>query len=123
VTETSRSSPSVLAGTATWPAAVIGRPATERELGRLAAHLTQREIHVLAALYEPVPSAQAATTAPTVRQIAAGLTAADAAVRQHLRHLYRKLDVPQGPERRARLVRKAAALGLSLPGAQHGPSK
>jgi len=123
VTETSRSSPSVLAGTATWPAAVTGRPATERELGRLAAHLTQREIHVLAALCEPVPPGQATATAPTVRQVAAGLTVAEATVRQHLRHLYRKLDVPPGPERRARLVRKAAALGLSLPGAQHAPSK
>ncbi len=113
----------MLTGTAMWPTAVIGRPATERELGRLAAYLTQREIHVLAALCEPLLSVQAAATTPTVRQIAAGLTVADATVRQHLRHLYRKLDVPQGPERRARLVRKAAALGLSLPGAQHGPSK
>jgi hypothetical protein len=58
----------VLAGTTTWPAAVAGRPATEQELGRLAAHLTQREIHVLAALCQPVPSGQAAATAPTVRQ-------------------------------------------------------
>ena len=113
----------MLAGTATWPAAVMGRPATERELGRLAAYLTQREIHVLAALCDPVPSAEAAATAPTVRQVAAGLTVAEATVRQHLLRLYRKLGVPQGPERRVRLVRKAAALGLSLPGAQHGPSK
>lgn len=102
---------------------MTGRPATEQELGRLAAHLTQREIHVLAALREPVPSAQATATAPTVGQITAGLTVADATIRQHLRHLYRKLNVPQGPERRARLVRKAAAFGLPLPGAQHGPSK
>jgi DNA-binding NarL/FixJ family response regulator len=102
---------------------VTGRPATERELGRLAAHLTQREIHVLAALCEPVPSVQAAATAPTVRQVAAGLTVAEATVRQHLRRLYRKLDVPQGPERRARLVRTAVALGLPLPGAQHDPAK
>jgi ATP/maltotriose-dependent transcriptional regulator MalT len=115
VTETSRSSPSVLAGTATWPAAVPGRPATEQELSTLAAHLTQREIHVLAALCEPVPPVQATATAPTVRQIAAGLTVADATVRQHLRHLYRKLDVPPGPGRRARLVRTAVALGLPLP--------
>ena len=118
MSETTRSSPSVPAGTAAWPAAVMGRPATERELGRLAAHLTQREIHVLAALCEPVPSLQAPATAPTVRQIAAGLTVADATVRQHLRRLYRKLDVPPGPGRRARLVRKAVALGLPLPGAQ-----
>ena len=118
MTETSRSSPPVPAGTATWPAAVMGRPATERELGRLAPHLTQREIHVLAALCEPVPPLQAPAAAPTVRQIAAGLTVAEATVRQHLRHLYRKLDVPPGPERRARLIRKAVALGLPLPGAQ-----
>jgi DNA-binding NarL/FixJ family response regulator len=116
VTETNRSSPSVLTGTATWPTAVTGRPATERELGRLAPHLTQREIHVLAALCEPVPSAQAAATAPTVRQIAAGLTVADATVRQHLRRLYRKLDVPPGPGRPARLVCTAVTLGLPLPG-------
>jgi Bacterial regulatory proteins, luxR family len=118
VTETTRSSPPVPASTATWPAAVIGSPATERELGRLAAHLTQREIHVLAALCEPVPSLQAPPAAPTVRQIAAGLTVAEATVRQHLRRLYRKLDVPPGPGRRARLVRKAVALGLPLPGTQ-----
>ena len=118
MTETTRSSPPVPASTATWPAAVIGSPATERELGRLAEHLTQREIHVLAALCEPVPSWQAPPAAPTVRQIAVGLTVAEATVRQHLRHLYRKLDVPPGPERRARLVRKAVALGLPLPGTQ-----
>jgi len=52
-----------------------------------------------------------------VRQIAAGLTVADAMARQHLRHLYRKLDVPPGPGRRARLVRKTVTLGLPLPGA------
>src|ERR1017187_10535321 len=56
--------PSVPADTATWPAAVMGRPATERELGRVAAHLTQREIHVLAALSEPAPSLQAPGAAP-----------------------------------------------------------
>ena len=96
----------------------MGRPATERELGRVAAHLTQREIHVLAALCEPVPSLQAPGAAPTVRQIAAGLAVAEATVRQHLRHVYRKFDVPPGPERRARLASKALALGLPLPEAQ-----
>ena len=106
------------ADTATWPAAVMGRPATERELGRVAAHLTQREIHVLAALCEPVPSLQAPGAAPTVRQIAAGLAVAEATVRQHLRHVYRKLDAPPGPERCARLASKALALGLPLPEAQ-----
>lgn len=99
---------------ATRLAAVPGRASAEGEQPCLAPQLTQREVHVLAALCEPMPPFPDAGEAATVRQIAAGLTVAEATVRQHLRHLYRKLDVPPGPDRRARLARKTTALGLLL---------
>ncbi len=104
------------AGTGSPPGAV-GVQAAGQELARLTAQLTEREMHVLDALCAPGASQQASGGAPAARQIAAGLSVAEATVRQHLLHLYRKLDVPPGPERRARLACKAVALCLAPPGA------
>jgi DNA-binding CsgD family transcriptional regulator len=73
------------------------------------AQLTERERHVLAEL---CGLEQGVATA---RQVAAALSVAEATVRQHLLHLYRKLGVPPGPERRARLARLAGQTGLAGP--------
>jgi DNA-binding CsgD family transcriptional regulator len=73
------------------------------------AQLTERERHVLAEL---CIQGQGVATA---RQVATALSVAEATVRQHLLHLYRKLGVPPGPERRARLAGLAGQFGLAGP--------
>jgi DNA-binding NarL/FixJ family response regulator len=93
----------------------VGALAAGQEQARRPTQLTEREMHVLDALCDPAAS-QAPGGPPAARQIAVGLSVAEATVRQHLLHLYRKLDVPPGPGRRARLACKAAALGLAPPG-------
>jgi len=114
----STSSPSTPDGTPTPPMPLGattggGEQAVGQELARLTAQLTEREWHVLAALCELQAPQQASAAPPTTGQIAADLSVAVGTVRAHLLHLYWKLDVPDGPERRARLARKVVALGLA----------
>jgi O-methyltransferase involved in polyketide biosynthesis len=73
--------------------------------------LTEREMHVLEVLCGTSP--QMRDSPPTVRQVAGSLRVAEATIRQHLSHLYRKLGVPPGPRRVARLASQAAAVGLA----------
>lgn len=75
----------------------------------LGARLTEREWHVLEELWRPDHGLA------TTRQVAMALSVAEATVRQHLLHLYRKLGVPPGPERRARLATLAGQSGLAGP--------
>jgi len=116
----STSSPSTPDGTPAPPmppGATTG--AGEQELARLTAQLTEREWHVLAALCDLEAPQQASAATPTAGQIAADLSVAVGTVRAHLLHLYWKLDIPDGPERRARLARKVVALGLAGHSALH----
>jgi len=118
----SKSSPSTPDGTPTLPmppgaTTDVGEQAAGQELARLTAQLTEREMHVLAALCDLKAPQQASAATPTAGQIAADLSVAVGTVRAHLLHLYWKLDVPDGPERRARLARKVVALGLAGQGA------
>lgn len=79
--------------------------------------LTRRERDVLVALCRPALGEGVFTEPATVREIAAELVVTDAAVKQHLLHLYDKFEVPaDGSRRRAALAREAIrrnATGLS----------
>lgn len=92
----------------------------DQALGR-APELTGREADVLAALCRPAQSDTAFVLPATVRQIAKELCVTEAAVKQHLLHLYKKFRIPEGTERRVRLANAAVAQGLSgLPGIAAG---
>ena len=70
--------------------------------------LTRRERDVLVALCRPALDGEIFTGPATVREIAAELVVTDAAVKQHLLHLYDKFEIPaDGPNRRTALAREA----------------
>jgi tetratricopeptide (TPR) repeat protein len=70
--------------------------------------LTRRERDVVVALCRPALSDGVFTEPATVREIAAELVVTDAAVKQHLLHLYDKFEIPaDGSRRRAALAREA----------------
>jgi tetratricopeptide (TPR) repeat protein len=83
--------------------------------------LTRRERDVLAALCGPVVSDDVFAEPASVRQIAQELVVTDAAVKQHLLHLYDKFGIQAaGVRRRVELAREAVrrgAVDLSVPGA------
>jgi hypothetical protein len=83
--------------------------------------LTRRERDVLAALCGPVVSDDVFAEPASVRQIAQELVVTDAAVKQHLLHLYDKFGIQAaGGRRRVELAREAVrrgAVDLSVPGA------
>ena len=75
--------------------------------------LTRREQDVLVALCRPLSTDDVVAQPASVREIAAELVVTDAAVKQHLLHLYGKLDIVEGGERRrVLLAREAIRLGL-----------
>ncbi len=75
--------------------------------------LTPRERDVLVELCRPVLSGNAFTPPASVRDIATGLVVTEAAVKQHLGHLFDKFDIPEeGREpRRVRLANEALQSG------------
>jgi len=74
-----------------------------------APELTRRERDVLVALCRPLLDGEVFTTPASVREIAAALVVTDAAVKQHLLHLYDKFEIPEtGGNRRVALAREAA---------------
>jgi hypothetical protein len=78
-----------------------------------APELTRRERDVLTALCRPALEAQVFTEPASVRQIAGELVVTEAAVKQHLMHLYDKFEIgDKGERRRVRLAREAIRLGL-----------
>jgi FHA domain len=99
----------------------LGRPAVPE--------LTRREADVLAALCRPAFGHEAFTAPASSAEIAAALVITEAAVKQHLLHLYAKFRIPEGTNRRARLANTAIAAGLAprparpeyagLPAARH----
>jgi len=80
---------------------------------RDAPELTPRERDVLAALCRPALHGEVFTEPATVRQLAAELVVTEAAIKQHLMHLYDKFEIPEtGERRRVRLAREAMRLGV-----------
>jgi tetratricopeptide (TPR) repeat protein len=81
--------------------------------------LTRRERDVLAALCRPVTSGDVFAEAASVHEIAQELVVTDAAVKQHLLHLYDKFGIAAGGgRRRVELAKEAirrGAVGLDVP--------
>jgi hypothetical protein len=103
-------------GTAT--AVITGLPAesaaTTARLRRPAVpELTRREADVLAALCRPAFGHEAFTAPASSAGIAEALVITEAAVKQHLLHLYAKFRIPEGTNRRARLANVTIAAGLA----------
>jgi hypothetical protein len=77
------------------------------------AELTRREKDVLTALCRPLHGDDLVAQPASVREIAAELVVTEAAVKQHLLHLYDKLGIAEGGERRRiALAREAFRLGV-----------
>jgi hypothetical protein len=82
------------------------------ELSEPAPVLTPREQEVLVALCRPVLAADVFTEPASIKTIADRLLVTEAAVKQHLGHLYDKFGVPEGEERRrVRLANEAVRRG------------
>ena len=75
--------------------------------------LTRREADVLAALCRPALGKDAFTAPASSAEIAAALVITEAAVKQHLLHLYAKFRIPPGTNRRVRLANAAIVTGLA----------
>ncbi|MCA1831840.1 MAG: FHA domain-containing protein [Actinomycetota bacterium] len=74
--------------------------------------LTPRERDVLVALCRPLLNASAFTEPASIKAIAEDLVVSEAAVKQHLAHLYDKFGVLEDEERRrVRLANAAVTLG------------
>jgi tetratricopeptide (TPR) repeat protein len=78
-----------------------------------APELTRRERDVLVALCRPLRDDEVFTSPASVHEIAAALVVTDAAVKQHLAHLYDKFEIREaGAKRRLALAREAIRLGV-----------
>ena len=87
-------------------------PGTVDRTDRATPSLTPRERDVLVALCRPVLAADMFTEPASTHQIAETLDVSEAAVRQHLVHLYDKFDVYEGQENpRLRLANEAIRRG------------
>jgi predicted component of type VI protein secretion system len=73
--------------------------------------LTPRERDVLAALFRPALDGGAFAEPASTREIAATLRVSEAAVKQHLMHLYDKFEIYEGDRRRVRLANEALRRG------------
>ncbi len=87
---------------ATLPTTAAAQPAPE---------LTRRERDVLHALFLPARAGQMFTEPASTREIAAELVVTEAAVKQHLAHLYAKFGITEGERRRMRLANEALRRG------------
>lgn len=88
------------------------RPATVTDVGAEPPPLTARERDVLLALCRPLLSSDVFTEPASIRQIAAELSVSEAAVKQHLAHLYEKFEIHEaGERRRVRLANEAVQRG------------
>src|SRR5262245_52716639 len=75
--------------------------------------LTRRERDVLSALCRPLLGDDIIAQPASVKEMAAELVVTDAAVKQHLLHLYDKLGIEEsGERRRVALARRALQLDL-----------
>lgn len=74
--------------------------------------LTRRERDVLLALFRPALSAEVFSEPASTREIASALSVSEAAVKQHLAHLYDKFGIyGEGDRRRVRLANEALRRG------------
>ena len=73
--------------------------------------LTPREREVLLALYRPAQTSEVFAEPASTREIAAELAVSEAAVKQHLGHLYLKFGIDEGERRRLRLANEALRRG------------
>ena len=87
----------------------LGRTVTETDEG--APRLTPRERDVLVALCKPLLARDQFTEPSSIKEIAAELVVSDAAVKQHLLHLYEKFGVAAADHRRTRLANEAIRRG------------
>jgi DNA-binding NarL/FixJ family response regulator len=75
--------------------------------------LTRRERDVLSALCRPLLGDDVIAQPASVKEMAAELVVTEAAIKQHLLHLYDKLGIEaSGERRRVALARMALQLGL-----------
>jgi FHA domain-containing protein/sigma-70-like protein len=73
--------------------------------------LTPREREVLLALFQPALTDDVFAEPASTRQIAARLSVSEAAVKQHLLHLYDKFEIYESDRRRVRLANEALRRG------------
>jgi DNA-binding NarL/FixJ family response regulator len=73
--------------------------------------LTPREREVLLALFQPALEGEIFAEPASTRQIAATLSVSEAAIKQHLLHLYDKFEIHEGDRRRVRLANEALRRG------------
>ena len=76
-----------------------------------APELTRREREILLAFAQQPASGTVFRALPSVRQVATALHVSEAAVKQHLSHLYEKFSIGAGANRRAALLEEAVRLG------------
>lgn len=67
---------------------------------------------MLRALSWPAGTPGAFVIPLTTREMAQDLVVTEGAVKQHLLRLYRKFDIPPGPNRRGRLANEVVRLGI-----------
>jgi DNA-binding NarL/FixJ family response regulator len=77
-------------------------------------HLTPREIQIVSLLCRDVGDERLFRAPMSVWEIAGELDVSEAAIKQHLIHIYRKLDIPEGPDRRLRLANVAIEFGYLM---------
>jgi len=88
------------------------KPADDATIGGVVSpELTRREKDVLVALCRPAMVSDLFTEPASVREIAEALVITEAAVKQHLGHLYEKFDIFDGDRRRTRLANEAFRRG------------
>ena len=85
-----------------------------------APELTRREVDVLQALFSPARSGDVFTEPASTRQMAETLFVSQAAIKQHLAHLYAKFGIAEGPGRRVRLANEALRRGAVRLSDLHG---
>jgi predicted component of type VI protein secretion system len=73
--------------------------------------LTPREREVLLALYRPAATSEVFAEPASTREMARFLAVSEAAVKQHLAHLYVKFGIDDGERRRVRLANEALRRG------------
>ena len=84
---------------------------TATDAGSEPPDLTARERDVLVSLCRPLLSSDVFTEPASIREVAAELVVSEAAVKQHLGHLYDKFEIHEGERRRMRLANEAVQRG------------
>jgi len=92
-------------------AAAHAEPASVTEVSLGHPDVTRRERDVLVALCRPLAEGDVFTEPASLREIAADLFVTEAAVKQHLQHLYDKFDLHDADRRRVRLANVAMRRG------------